>query len=728
MKNFYPFSSSKITHWSAVGWLVVLLVGLLPTWGQAQTITGTVFRDFNTSGAKDNTSSLNEVGVGGVRVSAYTTTGAFSTSVLSSTATATLGQYSLALGNTNAYRIEFTNLPNGDFDAFRGAASATSVQFANGGATNINLGINYPTDFCQPNPQLVTNCYVFGNQQGAPGDNATTLGIYGNDPVLITFPYSAGSRTIQELTGPNGIYDQPTTHQLMVRAKQVGTTLGLAYARTTKKLYAAAFFKKHAGFGPGGPGAIYVSDANSTSTVITTITVPGATTNAHNTANYNRDNDNIGWDAVGKTSLGGMDFSDDEDTLYVMNLQNRTLYALNPTSGSVFSNQAVPLSPLPPGCPTAGDVRPFAVEYHRGKVYVGVVCSAESSNAATDLKAYVYTVNPATLAFATAPVFQMNLNYPRGKAASTGPADWLPWKSSYTNVSTSQATRLVYPMPMFTNIAFDNGDLIIGLRDRIGDIAGSQALDNPTSTSLYQGRIAGDILRAGGSPETGWILENNGRSEGNGTAVQNTGQGPGTTGAEFYHGDSYPIATGGVVSGVITGTTGIGVNHDEVSLGTMTQIPGFVEVAAIVFDPTLDNDSDGFFDGGVRWLNNTNGAWAQSYRVYNGVTTGTDPGLADFGKAAGLGELIPFCDLPPIQIGNRVWRDTNNDGVQDAGEPALAGVVVQLKGPGVPANTTAITNSSGEYYFSNATGTAAMGFVYSLTGLTSGSSYSLCFP
>ncbi len=263
------------------------------TLAQGQNITGTVFRDFNSSGARDNTSSLNEVGVGGVRVSAYTTTGAFSTSVLSSTATATLGQYSLNVGNTNAYRIEFTNLPSGDFDAFRGVGSGTSVQFANGNSTGVNLGINYPTDYCQANPELVTSCYVFGNQQGGPSDNPTTVGTYGSDPVLITFPYTAGSRTIQELTGASGIYDQPLTHQVMIRAKQVGTTLGLAYARKTKKLYSAAFFKKHAGFGLGGPGAIYVSDATSTSTVITTFTVPGATTNAHNTADYNRDNDNV---------------------------------------------------------------------------------------------------------------------------------------------------------------------------------------------------------------------------------------------------------------------------------------------------------------------------------------------------------------------------------------------------------------------------------------------------
>ncbi|MBO0933220.1 SdrD B-like domain-containing protein [Fibrella aquatilis] len=703
-----------------------LLTSFLSSYGQ--TISGIVFRDFNSDGVytslpTSGTYIYSEPGVGGVLITAYTSSGAVSATAVSSTVSATLGRYVLTVGNAGPYRIEFTKLMAGDRESFRGASSGTSIQFANGGASGVHFGINYPTDFCQSNPELLTNCYVFGNQLATTGA-ATITGIYGNDPVLVSFPYDAGSRSIAANTS---IYDQPTAHRVAILARQVGTTLGLAYARTTKRLYTASFFKKHAGFGPAGPGAIYVSDATSTSTVSQTFTVPGANANAHDPTDYNRDNGDIAWDAVGKTSLGGMDLSDDDDTLYVMNLQNRTLYALNPTSGSVLSSRAVPLNPLPPGCPTAGDVRPFAVEYYRGRVYVGVVCSAESSNDPTDLKAYVYSVNPATLAFNATPAFQMDLNYPRGNAASTGSATWLPWRSTYANVNINPTVRLTYPMPILANLAFDNGDLIIGLRDRIGDIAGSQTRDNPATTDLYQGRIGGDLLRAGGSPERGWTLESNGRSEGNGMSEQNTGQGPG--GAEFYHGDGYPIATGGVVNGAISGTTGIGVNHDEVSLGTMTQIPGFIETVAVVFDPAIDNGVDGFFDGGFRWMNNTTGAWAQSYRLYNGSSTGTDPGLADFGKAAGLGEVVPFCDLPPVMIGNRVWLDTDNDGVQDPGEAPLAGVTVTLKGPGLPAaGINVTTNTNGEYYFSTGVGTNSTGFVYGLTGLTAGGSYSLSFP
>ena len=662
---------------------------------QAQ-VSGKVFRDFNSNGQIDSIATYSETGQIGIIVKAFNALGV----AVGSATTNSNGMYSI-LGISGPLRIEFSNIPNADFSSFSGG---TSVQFVNGGATNVNFGINYPNDYCHSDPskiELATACYVFGNQTSIDPNVSTTIGSYANNPVLISFPYNSGSRSIVQNSGVGGVYDNPAGHRLMVAANQVGSTFGMAYARQSKKLYTSAFFKKHSGFGSGGSGAIYVTDASSTSTVVSAFTIPGATTNAHDVTNYNTDNGNIAWDAVGKTSLGGMDLSDDEDSLYVMNLEDRKLYAVNPLSGSVLGNVAVPLTIS--GCPTSNDVRPFAVEYYRGQIYVGIVCSGESVTVTTtpassnDLQAYVFTVNPATLTFSTSPVLQFALNYSRGKAASTGPANWLNWRSTYTNVNSNPTTRLTYPMPMFTNIDFDNGNMIIGLRDRMGDIAGSQTKDNPSNTNLYQGRIAGDILRATGSPKLGWILENSGRSNGNGTSVQNTGQGPG--GAEFYQGDSYPISTGGAGGGIISGTQGIGVNHDETSLGTMTQIPGFADVVALVYDPLLEDSPGGFFDGGVRWLNNKTGEWAQSYRIYDGTATGTAPNAADFGKAAGLGEVVAFCSVAPIQIGNRVWFDKDRDGIQDADEVALPGIRIALYDSTGTKVSEVMSNRIGQYYF-----------------------------
>ena len=145
-------------------------------------------------------------------------------------------------------------------------------------------------------------------------------------------------------------------------------------------------------------------------------------------------------------------------------------------------------------------------------------------------------------------------------------------------------------------------------------------------------------------------------------------------------------------------------------------LPGSNELTAVSFDPAAFNSM------GIRWLNSTTGFQSRVYTIVSGTN------IANFGKGSALGDVELLCNLSPIQIGNRVWVDTDNDGVQDPGEPALSGVVVQLKGPGITGSVSVTTNAQGEYYFSNATGTNSLGFVYSLTNITSGGSYTLAFP
>jgi hypothetical protein len=55
----------------------------------------------------------------------------------------------------------------------------------------------------------------------------------------------------------------------------------------------------------------------------------------------------------------------------------------------------------------------------------------------------------------------------------------------------------------------------------------------------------------------------------------------------------------------------------------------------------------------------------------------------------------------PVTIGNRVWKDDDGDGTQDAGEVGVAGVTVTLfNNAGVPVATT-VTDTYGNYQFSN---------------------------
>lgn len=737
----------------------------------AGSISGRVFQDFNGNGAFDSTSTIANNGFGtigvaidrgvqNVEVRAYSAGGANVTTggvVLTDAS----GNYTFVTSDAGSgpYRVEFTALPAGFFPSARStdsvnggtaANSGTTVQYVSTPASEVNLAVNHPSDYSQNNPEVAVSIYVSGDQ---------ITGVNNVIPVLSTFPYSAGS-TDTATTANVTLYDAPAANPLDVAANQAGPVYGLAYARRTRQLYAAAYFKRHVGFGPQGPNALYVIDRAGLGSVTGFFTVPGTVTNSHDTANYPRDNNNTGWNAVGKTSLGGVAISEDESTLYVINLANRTLYSLDASTGAQIASQAVPTNlPLPSGTCPAADARPFATQMYRGQLYVGLVCSAESSanvdsftdsnangihdsgdyyidanlngvrnagesyleltgngvyNAgeafvdgdgngvynlgdARNLRAYVYAVNPTTLAFGASPAFQMPLNYRRGINTATQSANgaWRPWSNIYRNASTN-STRTVYSQPMLTDISFDNGNLVLGIRDRVGDQVGNGALSdpgNPSNIIFYQPRTAGDVIRACGTVGS-WTVENNGQCGGTGAAPPNVAEGPG--GGEFYFGDAFSLS-GNFITPAVT-IIGKGSNHYDTGSGGLAQLPGAPDVMITNFD-SVANVPGTLHDGGIRWLSNTTGAFTKGYRLYDG--DGDDP---DFlGKAGGVGSSLEILSDPaPIEIGNRVWRDSNSNGVQDPGEPAIAGVTVRLYQAGVLVGT-AVTDVNGEYYFVSST-------------------------
>ncbi|GIV87664.1 MAG: hypothetical protein KatS3mg055_0182 [Chloroflexus sp.] len=78
------------------------------------------------------------------------------------------------------------------------------------------------------------------------------------------------------------------------------------------------------------------------------------------------------------------------------------------------------------------------------------------------------------------------------------------------------------------------------------------------------------------------------------------------------------------------------------------------------------------------------------------ASTMLESGEADLTWDAGL--------YRPATIGDRVWRDTNGNGVQDLGESGIDGVTVTLSGTtgvGVVVNQTATTSGGGLYSFTN---------------------------
>ncbi len=504
---------------------------------------------------------------------------------------------------------------------------------------------------------------------------------------------------------------QPLTYTLEIPANQIGTTWGLGFNRNSQTLYAASFMKRHAGFGPNGTGAIYQTPTtgNSASLFADLNAIFGAGTtgtNPHDTNDYLTDNFNATWEAVGKIAFGGLDVSEDGKRLYVMNLANRTLYEIPldvpPTIANIRTVQ-VPLESVPnsTGGKDGSDVRPFAVTYYRGQLYVGLVNSAESTQNPDDLWAYVYQVDPTSLTFGAAPIFQFQLNYSRLEvypvAAGGASALWNAWVPQYTNLTTNGGDEgfVIYPQPILSGITFDaSGNMVMGIMDRLGHQTGNLAPEDPTQPEFYQfGMAGGDTLRAfintPGNFNSGWTLEDNGRGpNGEGGAPQDTGEGPGD--GEYYFQDNYLAHT-----------------HDEVSLGGVLQIPGFPDVVVTVYNALRNAQAP--LRGGVRWFNNEVGNNDKSFLLYSQISP------SFFGKAAGIGDLVVLPGQAPIELGNRIWRDSDEDGIQDPGEPNLPNVVIGLyDAAGVNLIATATTDANGNYYFSSASGTSTLSEQYNV--------------
>ena len=680
----------------------------------AGTITGVAFQDFNANGAIDTTQPITNLGGGtvqgaidrgvvGVVVTAYDAANVARGSVK----TGAGGAYSLAAGGTGPYRVEFTALPEGLGAGPQGADSKTTVQFVpDGNSINVSVGLTRPADYAQLNPLLATSRYVFGDQVSGANRNRSTI---------VAFPYSSGGDTANYTT------NAPTR---LATAAQVGTTFGLSYNPVGGDLFASAYFKRHAGYGPGGSGAIYripnaASATPGTPAVYADLNALfGANTagaNKHDATDYDTDNGNEGWAAVGTTGLGGSDVSDDGKFLFVMNLFDRQLYRV-PTTGPV-TNTTVARTPIsllnPDGTVISAarfrsdDLRPFAVQYYRGKVYVGVTYTAQTLSTGKDdaaaraeLLAAVYEVDPNTMVFGSAPVFTARLNYARSQSSlgfvtgiTTGASaqvnPWRPWSSSYFTTAPDPTSRFgVAPQAMLSDISFDAfGNMNLGLRDRGADQIGYYALSDPSRpTTRIEGFTTGDTLRAfvkqTGNLAGGWTLEANARGPaGEGAGPEDNATGPG--GGEFYYQDNY------------------GNSHGETSMGSQLQLPGRPDVVSLQMDPGAVSRA-----GGLSWFNNTTGGKTKAYQIYANGSTNDANQEATFSKANGLGGLTALVDLAPIEVGNRVWRDSNLNGVQDAGEPVLAGVTVQLLDAAGNLVSMATTNAAGEYYFTSALGVA----------------------
>ena len=349
-------------------------------------------------------------------------------------------------------------------------------------------------------------------------------------------------------------------------------------------------------------------------------------------------------------------------------MADRNLYAI-PTAATPSAANITRFSiaaARPASCATDGDFRPMGLGLDRqGALLVGAVCSAEASGNGANLRMYVLRFSGGT--------FTTVLDAAVQRAGIT----WTPW-SAVDNVGEK-------PEPMLSDIVADeSGSLTLGLRDRYGDKTPASDLlpDQPPYPRGY-----GDILRACPSGAT-YVLEANGACGGVTTGGAGNGQG---IGGEFYYQDR----SGG--------------SESESSMGGLTYVPGYADVITTAFDAVSTAASNNFdtyarniYSGGIQRHSVTSGRQLGAYDVYTGV--GADPAVATadsnrFGKANGLGDIEALCDAAPLEIGNRVWIDLDADGRQDADEPVVAGLKVDLRNAAGTIIASTTTDAAGNYYF-----------------------------
>ncbi len=690
--------------------LAIFIIGNLPALKVAAApgvVTGTVYYDYNGSGTRNtgSTTLANDNGVGGVTVAAYGLNGA----VINTTTTLADGTYSLTTNDGEAARIEFSGLPTGFSPSAFGTNNGTTVQFVPAGnSSGVNLGIVNNTIYSQDNPNAVTPILINGNPLGG--------GTSGTATWMAVFPFNSTGNTVAPPQTFNGTV--------------LGATWGQAYQRRTRKLYSSAQIKRNSGLGSfatdgsngatlnqtggrnSGTGGIYVTDFSAaTPAPAQFVNIQNLGVNTGNFAaarNLPSDAGGISEDiesfgAVGKRGIGDIDLSEDGNTLWAVNLNERRLVSMNVTNGAVpaAATQYNVISTVT-GAPTCtnGVLRPWGLAFRNSLGYLGAVCTGENGGTAADLVGYVLSFNPANPNAGFTTVLNIPLNYARGFATgrASNSKQWFPWTDAYTdevfrpagttNDNGAGGDVISHPTPILSDIEFDNnGTMTIGFIDRIGNQFGNlQPRPIAGATALLVPATGGEILRAQSNGSGGYVLALNGSVTGipgttfTGTGVGNA-QGPG--GGEFYAQDTYSAP-----------------DHEETAQGGLAQLQGG-DVATTETDP-LDYNS-----GGVGWMNNANGSNTRDYRLYisNGTTVGTQ------GKANGLGDLEFLSNVAPIQIGNRIWRDANGNGVQGAdglaggAEAGIGGVSVQLyedsdaSGTAETLVSTVTTDSNGQYYF-----------------------------
>lgn len=275
-------------------------------------VSGVVFRDYNASGVKENTSTYNEPFVSGITVNAYNSAG----SLVGTQLTNASGAYSFT-GLTLPLRIEFTGILSEDRSSSVGSSNLSSVQFYSSPTTTANYAVNYSQHYTSTtNPYYVVSQFE-ANRPPSSEPLATAM--------------------LKQQYNTRGGFAPSIAH-----TSQIGGTWAVVYDRQRSLIYTSAFAKRHASMkdndadGKEDLGAIYSMTASGSPSLwldlstlgidFGTSLLPTIASRALPATLTGPCHDAAMFALVGKIGIGSITLSDDYTKMYVMNLYDKKIY------------------------------------------------------------------------------------------------------------------------------------------------------------------------------------------------------------------------------------------------------------------------------------------------------------------------------------------------------------------------------------------------------------------
>jgi len=709
---------------------VALATSGTPALAASGTVSGTVFQDYDSNGVLDTGGGRGtpvDRGLAGVLVTAVDR----DQTVVGTARSGPDGTYTVNVtgADTDDVRLVFSDLPDGYEPSYSVLAagagdSGSDVQLARLGDTDVDFGVNAPDDYSTAGIDTPTVTPIhYAAQRTNP---------YAADwPSLIVYPWQDDLTDASQApgfnlpTGPDVPGGTPAAARanyfrngtFLATTQQTGALWGVATQRSTGDVFASALLKRSTDLGPLGIGGIYrvptVMDPATGEigtpgaveqwldvSTLAPVAPAGLDLSAAGrglTADPNAPGDDpLAFQNAGKVGIGGMAVSTDQTKLYAVDLYTQQLLVIDIASKSL--DDAIDLG-------LGATDRPWAVHVHHGQVYVGYV--SDSTSATTTMRAVVRSAPESDLGALSSGTTALSIpmdylkglpwERPNRLCTSSPPPDpdpreqclWHPWTDTFDaddwGIEIEGAQGISHAQPILSDIDFTpDGDLVVGLQDRLSLQTGQEYYgpngETNASGGTFEAYSNGDTLVAAPDGDGTFTLEDDGTVGGK-TTASTRAEGPG--GGEFFDDTNVYSAQWDGTQWVTTTPV-----HHETTTGALATLPGVDQLLSTAFDPGGQYRVNGF-----SWFSTQDGSRADARNVA-GQSTG-----AALKKAGGLGDVATLLPLAPLQIGNVVWFDADQDGIQDADEPPLPGVTVDLLDAGGATIATTTTDANGQYYF-----------------------------